>query len=89
MHLVLDNYATHKTILINDWFLKHHRFHLHFTPTSSSWLNTVERWFAELTNKQIKRGCHRSVKELEAAIESYTAQTHCTPKPFVSVKTAE
>jgi transposase len=89
IHLVLDNYATHKTSLIQKWLVKHPRFHLHFTPTSASWLNMVERWFAELTNKQIKRGCHRSVHELEAAIESYIAQTNCTPKPFIWVKTAE
>ena len=89
IHLVLDNYGTHKTSLIQSWLLKHPRFHLHFIPTSSSWLNMVERWFAELTNKQIKRGCHRSVQELEAAIESYIAHTNSTPKPFVWVKTAE
>lgn len=89
VHLVLDNYATHKTRLIHDWLLKHPRFHLHFTPTSASWLNMVERWFAELTNKQIKRGCHRSVQELESAIESYIVQTNTNPKPFIWVKTAE
>lgn len=89
IHLVLDNYATHKTKLIHDWLLKHPRFHLHFTPTSSSWLNLVERWFADLTNKQIKRGCHRSVQELEEAITSYIAHTNKNPKPFVWVKSAE
>jgi transposase len=89
IHLILDNYATHKTKLIHNWLLKHPRFQLHFIPTSSSWLNMVERWFAELTNKQIKRGCHRSVQELEAAIESYIALTNHAPKPFVWVKTAE
>lgn len=89
VHLVLDNYGTHKTKLIHEWLLKRPRFHLHFIPTSSSWLNLVERWFAELTNKQIKRGCHRSVQELEAAIMSYIAQTNKTPKPFVWVKSAE
>lgn len=89
IHLVLDNYATHKTRLIQEWLLKRPRIHLHFTPTSASWLNLVERWFAELTTKQIKRGCHRSVQALESAIESYIAQTNCTPKPFVWVKTAE
>lgn len=89
VHLVLDNYATHKTRLIHDWLLKHPRFHLHFTPSSASWLNMVERWFADLTNKQIKRGCHRSVQELESAIDSYIAQTNTNPKPFIWVKTAE
>lgn len=89
VHLIIDNYSTHKTQLIQDWLVKHPRFHLHFTPTSASWLNLVERWFAELTNKQIKRGCHRSVHELEAAIKSYISQTNCNPKPFVWVKSAE
>jgi transposase len=89
VHLILDNYQTHKTKLIHEWLLKHPRFHLHFTPTSASWLNLVERWFADLTNKQIKRGCHRSVQELEAAITSYIAQTNANPKPFVWVKSAE
>ena len=64
LHLVLDNYATHKTPAIKEWLLKHPRFHLHFTPTSSSWLNLVERWFAELTNRKLRRSAHRSVTEL-------------------------
>ena len=89
VHLVLDNYGTHKTKLIHEWLLKHPHFHLHFTPTSASWLNLVERWFAELTNKQLKRGCHRSVEELQSAIESYISQTNNNPKPFVWVKSAE
>lgn len=89
VHLILDNYGTHKTKLIQEWLLKHPRFHLHFTPTSASWLNLVERWFAELTNKQIKRGCHRSIQELETAIEKYIAHTNKNPKPFIWVKTAE
>ena len=66
LHLVLDNYATHKTPEIHKWLLRHPRFHLHFTPTSSSWLNLVERWFAELTNRKLRRSAHRSVTELEA-----------------------
>jgi transposase len=89
VHLILDNYRTHKTRLIHEWLLKHPRFHLHFTPTSASWLNLVERWFAELTTKQIKRGSHRSVRELEGAITSYIAKTNDDPKPFVWVKSAE
>lgn len=89
IHLILDNYGTHKTKLIREWLLKHPRFHLHFIPTSSSWLNLVERWFAELTNKQIKRGCHRSIQELETAIMAYIAHTNNAPKPFIWVKSAE
>jgi len=89
VHIILDNYGTHKTKLVHEWLVKHPRFHLHFIPTSASWLNLVERWFAELTNKQIKRGCHRSVDELESAIERYIAHTNENPKPFVWVKSAE
>lgn len=89
VHLVLDNYSTHKTKQIREWLIRHPRFHLHFTPTSASWLNLVERWFAELTNKQIKRGSHRSVEELENAIKNYIEQNNQHPKPFVWVKTAE
>ena len=89
IHLILDNYRTHKTKLIHEWLLQHPRFHLHFTPTSASWLNLVERWFSALTNKQIKRGSHRSVQELEAAITSYISHTNANPKPFVWVKSAE
>jgi transposase len=68
VHLIMDNYGTHKTPLIRNWFAKRPRFHVHFTPTYGSWLNLVERWFAELTNKQIRRGVHRSVAQLKAAI---------------------
>lgn len=89
VHLVLDNYATHKTKLIQEWLVKHPRFHFHFTPTSASWLNMVERWFAELTNRQIKRGSHQSVQELEKAITTYIEYNNTHPKPFVWVKTAE
>jgi transposase len=71
VHLILDNYGTHKTQLIRDWLVKRPRFHPHFTPTSASWLNLVERWFALLTEKQLRRGVHRSSKELEKAIHSY------------------
>ena len=86
VHLVLDNYATHKTPLIWKWLAKRPRFFVHFTPTYSSWINQVERWFAELTNKQIRRGAHRSVTELEAAIRAFIAAHTAKPKPFVWAK---
>ncbi len=89
VHIVLDNYGTHKTPLIKNWLLKRPRFHVHFTPTSGSWLNLVERWFAELTNKQLRRGAHRSVPALEAAIREFIAAHHENPKPFVWTKTAD
>lgn len=89
IHLVLDNYSTHKTALIHNWLVRHPRFHLHFTPTSASWLNLVERWFAALTDKQIKRGTHRSTRELEQAIRHYLAVHNQEPKPFVWTKTAD
>lgn len=68
IHLILDNYGTHKTPRVRRWLVRHPRFHVHFTPTSASWLNLVERWFATLTQKQIKRGAHRSTRALETAI---------------------
>jgi transposase len=89
LHLILDNYATHKTPAIQRWLLRHPRFHLHFTPTSASWLNLVERWFVELTRKQIKRGTHRSTKALRQAITTYIAHANEAPKPFVWSKTAD
>jgi transposase len=89
IHLILDNYGTHKTQLIRDWLAKRPRFHLHFTPTSASWLNIVERWFALLTEKQLRRGVHRSTKELEAAIRSFIKHHNKNPKPFVWHKTAD
>jgi transposase len=89
VHLVLDNYGTHKTALIRRWLAKRPRFHLHFTPTGASWLNLVERWFALLTEKQIRRGVHRSTRELEAAIKHYLERTNAAPKPFVWTKTAD
>jgi transposase len=88
VHLVLDNYGTHKTPRIRRWLARHPRFHVHFTPTSASWLNLVERWFALLTEKQIKRGTHRSTRALESAIREYLVLTNETPKPFVWTKTA-
>ena len=89
IHLIVDNYGTHKTALITRWLLRHPRFHLHFTPTYSSWINQVERWFAGLSEKQIKRGSHRSTRELEKAIRGYIAVSNEHPKPFVWVKTAD
>lgn len=89
VHLIMDNYATHKTALIRNWLAKRPRFHVHFTPTYSSWLNLVERWFAELTNKQLRRGVHRSVAQLETAIREFIDAHHANPKPFVWTKTSE
>jgi transposase len=89
IHMILDNYGTHKTAAIRAWLAKRPRFHVHFTPTSASWINMVERWFAALTDKQIRRGAHRSVRELETAIKSYLAITNQSPKPFVWTKTAD
>ena len=89
VHLILDNYATHKTALIRRWLAKRPRYHVHFTPTSASWLNLVERWFVELTEKQIRRGIHRSTRELIDAIKRYLAVTNETAKPFVWTKSAD
>jgi transposase len=89
VHLVVDNVSTHKTPEIKKWLLRHPRFHLHFTPTYSSWLNLVERWFAELTNKWLRRGTHRSTKELEAAITTWIAHWNEEPTPFVWHKSAD
>jgi len=89
VHIVMDNYGTHKTPLIRGWFAKRPRFHVHFTPTYGSWLNQVERWFAELTMKQIRRGAHRSVSELEHAIQAFLDAHNVDPKPFVWTKSAD
>ncbi len=89
VHIIMDNYGTHKTPLIRNWFAKRPRFHVHFTPTYGSWLNLVERWFAELTNKQLRRGVHRGVRELEAAIREFIDAHHEAPTPFVWTKTAD
>ena len=89
IHIVMDNYATHKTPAIRKWFARRPRWHVHFTPTSASWLNLVERFFAELTEKQIKRGAHRSVHELKTAITSYIDKRNAVPKPFKWVRTAD
>jgi len=89
VHLVLDNYGTHKTELIRRWLLRHPRFTVHYTPTYSSWINQVERWFATLTEKQLRRGTHRSTNELEDAIRLFVALHNQNPKPFVWIKTAD
>ena len=82
VHVVLDNSSTHKTPAIQHWLLAHPRFVLHFTPTSSSWLNLVERWFAELTTKKLRRGTHRSVRELNTDIRAWIETWNDDPKPF-------
>ena len=89
VHLVLDNYGTHKTPMIHRWLLRNPRFQLHFTPTSASWINLVERWFAQLTERQIRRGVHRSTNELERAIKQYLDTCNLDPRPFVWTKTAD
>ena len=87
--MVLDNYATHKTSEVKTWLEKHTRFKLHFTTTSASWMNLVERFFAEITTKRIRRGSYSSVDELEAVIYDYLRQHNAKPKPFVWSKAAE
>jgi transposase len=89
IHLILDNYSTHKHENVKKWLAKHPRFHLHFTPTSSSWMNLIERWFGKLTEKAIRRGVFRSVPELIAAIEAYLAANNENPEPFIWTATAE
>ncbi|HEY2229965.1 MAG TPA: IS630 family transposase [Xanthobacteraceae bacterium] len=88
LHLVVDNYATHKTPAVKRWLKAHPRFHLHFTPTSASWLNMVERFFAEITRKRIRRGVFTSVAELENAIMEYLENHNADPKPFMWTKSA-
>ena len=89
VHLVLDNNSTHKTPAIQKWLAAHPRFAVHFTPTSASWLNLVERWFAELTNKLLKRGAHRSVRQLNTDIRAWIQTWNHDPKPFIWTKTAD
>lgn len=89
VHLILDNYGTHKTPLIQRWLVRHPRYHLHFTPTGSSWINLVERWFATLTERQLRRGVHRSTPELETALRHYVETYNQDPKPFLWTKTAD
>jgi len=89
VHIILDNYGTHKHPEAKRWFAAHSRYHLHFTPTGSSWLNQIERWFAEITAKRIRRGTFLSVRELIRAIESYIRENNKNPKPFVWTATAK
>jgi DDE superfamily endonuclease len=89
VHLVLENSSTHKTPAIQRWLAAHPRFVLHFTPTSSSWLHLVERWLTELTNKPLRRGAHRSVRQLNADIRAWIDSWNEDPRPFVWTKTAE
>ena len=89
VHVVLDNSSTHKTPAIHDWLLKHPRFTFHFTPTSSSWMNLVERWFAELTNKMLRRSAHKSTTALTADLNTWITTWNDNPKPFVWHKTAD
>jgi len=89
IHLVCDNYGTHKTPAIQDWLARHPRFHVHFTPTGSSWINQVERWFGYLTDQNIRRGPHKSIQSLEADIRDWTDTWNENPRPFAWTKTAE
>lgn len=89
VHLILDNYGTHKTPKVRRWLLRHPRFHLHFTPTGASWMNLVEAWFSVFTRKRLKRSAHRSTRELEATIRQYLETNNANPKPFVWTKTAD
>jgi transposase len=83
VHLILDNYSTHKHANVAAWLVKHPRFHLHFTPPSSSWLNLVERWFRNLTDKALRRGVFHSVPDLIVAIQTYLSANNADPKPFI------
>ncbi len=89
VHLIVDNYGTHKTAIIQRWLAKRPRVHLHFTPTYGSWMNLVERWFAALTTKQLRRGAHRSVAALKRAIQEFIEVTNEQPTPFVWTKSAD
>ncbi|QTI87454.1 IS630 family transposase [Streptomyces sp. AgN23] len=89
IHLICDNYGTHKTPAIRTWLSKHPRFHMHFTPTGSSWINQVERWFGFLADQKIRRGAHKSVQTLEADIRAWVKDWNADPKPFIWTKTAE
>lgn len=89
IHIVMDNVSSHKTPAITAWFAKRPRWHVHFTPTSASWINQVERFFATLTQKQLRRGIHRSTEELETAIRTYIDTINENPKPFRWTKSAD
>jgi transposase len=89
VHVACDNLSTRKTPAVNEWIARHPRFHVHFTPAGSSWINQVERWFAYLTAQMLQHGAHKSVQSLEADIRNWVAQWNQAPKPFVWKKTAE
>ena len=89
VHIIMDNYGTHKTALIRNWFAKRPRFHVHYTPTYGSWISLVERWFAELTMKQLRRGTFRTVPQLKAAIQEFIDAHQANPTPFVWTKSAD
>ena len=89
IHLVLDNYGTRKTTRIHNWLARRASYHLHFTPTSASWINQVETWFAAITRQQIRRGTHRSTQALEKAIRDYLKVYNENPKPFIWTKNAD
>ena len=89
IHIIMDNYATHKTKQVRAWLARRPHYHVHFTPTSASWINQVERWFAELTRKQLQRGAHASVKDLEADIMKFVESYNENPKPFKWTKSAD
>jgi transposase len=89
IHLICDNYGTHKTPAVKTWLAKHPRLHMHFTPTGSSWINQVERWFGFLTDQKIRRGTHKSVQALEADIREWIADWNTHPRPFIWTKTSE
>jgi transposase len=89
VHIIMDNYATHKTAVIKSWLARRPHYHVHFTPTSASWINQVERWFAELTRKQIRRGVHTSTKQLEADIRHFIERHNENPKPYRWTKSAD
>ena len=89
LHIVMDNYATHKTAAVKAWLARRAHWHVHFTPTSASWINQVERWFAELTRKQLQRGVHTSTRQLEADIRAFIEQHNEDPKPFKWTKSAD
>ena len=89
LHLIVDNYATHKHPKVKSWLKRHPRFHIHFTPTSSSWLNVIERWFRDITVNRIRNGVFKSVEQLEQAIRDYVAHHNANPKTFVWTKKAE
>jgi len=89
VHVIMDNYGTHKSIMVKRWFARHPRFHPHFTPTYSSWLNQVERWFADLTEKQIKRAAHTSVRALKKDIQEFIDVSNDSPRPYAWTKSAD